>query len=59
MSRGSESTNVTIQFTDIPDLIKKIDEAIYETDYMKVYVTVDTMDFTADEIQELNDNDIF
>lgn len=34
-------------------------EAIYETDYMKVYVTVDTMDFTADEIQELNDNDIF
>ena len=57
--KGSESTNVSIQFTDIPDLIKKIDEAIYETDYMKVYVTVDTMDFTADEIQELNDNDIF
>lgn len=57
--KGSEATNVTIQFTDIPDLIKKIDEAINETDYRKVYVTVDTMDFTADEIQELNDNDIF
>lgn len=53
------SMNLIIQFDDIPNLITKIDKAIENTDWRKVYVTVDTMDFTNEEVEELNDNDIF
>lgn len=57
--KGPESITLGIQFENITDLISKIDEAIDNTDWRKVYVTVDTMDFSDEEIQELNENDIF
>lgn len=57
--KGSESITLGIQFENVADLISKIDEAIDNTEWRKVYVTVDTMDFSNEEIEELNENDIF
>jgi len=57
--KGSESTTIGITFNDIPDLIQKIDDATDETGYRKVYVTVDSSDFTIDELNELESKDIF
>ncbi len=57
--KGPESMIISLSFNDIPDLIQKIDEAVDQTDYRKVYVSVDSFDFTNEEMQELNNSDIF
>jgi len=57
--KGSESLTFGIQFENVADLISKIDEAIDNTDWRKVYVTVDSMNFTAEEIEELEANEIY
>lgn len=57
--KGSEALTFGIQFENVADLISKIDEAIDKTDWRKVYVTVDSMNFTAEEIEELEANEIY
>lgn len=57
--KGSESTVIGLTFNDIPDLIQKIDDEIRNIGYNKVDVSVDSYDFTNEEMEELNNNDIF
>lgn len=57
--KGNDLNNVAIQFENVSDLITKIDEAIETTGYKRVEVSVDTYGLTQEELEELNDNEIF
>jgi len=57
--KGSDSTVIGLTFNDIPDLISKIDDEVKGTGYKRVEVSVDSSDFTSEEMEVLNNNEIF
>lgn len=57
--KGSDSTVIGLSFNDIPDLISKIDDEVKGTGYKRVEVSVDSSDFTLEEMEVLNNNEIF
>lgn len=57
--KGSDSTVIGLTFNDIPDLISKIDDEVMGTGYKRVEVSVDSSDFTLEEMEVLNNNEIF
>ncbi len=57
--KGSDSTVIGLTFNDIPDLISKIDDEVKGTGYKRVEVSVDSSDFTLEEMEVLNNNEIF
>ncbi len=57
--KGSDSTVIGLTFNDIPDLISKIDDEVMGTGYKRVEVSVDSSDFTSEEMEVLNNHEIF
>ncbi len=57
----TSQTIIEIQNNEsIDDLVKKIDEFIEETEYSKVHVVIDPLnfEFTSEEVEYLDDNNI-